>query len=63
MLGGQVGIAGHVTIGARAKIAAQAGIMTDVPAGATYGGFPALPARDWHRQTVAIANLVKKNKA
>ncbi len=62
MLGGQVGIAGHVTIGAGAKLAAQAGVMTDIPAGATYGGSPAVPARDWHRQTVAVAKLVKKKE-
>ena len=61
-LGGQVGIAGHVHIGAGAKLAAQAGIMTDIPPGATYGGSPAVPVRDWHRQTVAIANLVKKKE-
>lgn len=60
MIGGQVGISGHVTIGDGAKLAAQAGIMTDVPAGSTYGGSPAVPARDWHKRTVAVANLVKK---
>ena len=62
MLGGQVGISGHVHIHDGAKIAAQSGVMTDVPAGATYGGAPALPARDWHRQTVAIAKLSKRGK-
>ncbi|NBX02805.1 MAG: UDP-3-O-(3-hydroxymyristoyl)glucosamine N-acyltransferase [Alphaproteobacteria bacterium] len=60
MLGGQSGFAGHLSIGAGAKIAAQAGVMADVPAGASYGGAPAQPIKDWHRQTVAITNLVKK---
>ncbi|MGE0753964.1 MAG: UDP-3-O-(3-hydroxymyristoyl)glucosamine N-acyltransferase [Alphaproteobacteria bacterium] len=60
MIGGQAGISGHVTIGDGAKLAAQAGIMTDVPAGATYGGSPAVPARDWHKRTVAVAKLVNK---
>ncbi len=60
MIGGQVGISGHVRIGARAKIAAQSGVMTDVPPGATYGGAPAMPVRDWHRQTAAIARMVRK---
>jgi len=59
MLGGQVGISGHVKIGDGAKIAAQAGIMTDVPPGATYGGFPAIPAREWHRQTLALAKIAR----
>ena len=62
MLGGQVGIAGHVRINDGAKIAAQAGIMTDIPAGTTYGGSPAVPGRDWHRQTLALANLIRRHK-
>jgi UDP-3-O-[3-hydroxymyristoyl] glucosamine N-acyltransferase len=62
MFGGQVGISGHVRIGAGAKLAAQAGIMTDIPPGATYGGSPAVPARDWHRQTIAVAKLLKKKE-
>lgn len=62
MLGGQVGISGHVRIGAGAKLAAQAGVMTDIPPGATFGGSPAVPARDWHRQTVAVAKISRKDK-
>ncbi len=61
MVGGQAGSAGHITIGKNAKIAAQSGLMTDVPAGETYGGFPAVPIRQWHRQTTFIKNAsVKK---
>ncbi len=59
-LGGQVGIAGHMQIGKGAKIAAQSGVITDVPAGATYGGYPAVPVRDWHRQSLLLAKLIKK---
>jgi len=60
MLGAQSGLAGHLRIGAGAKLAARTGLMHDVPPGATYGGTPAVPVRDWHRQTVAIAKLAKK---
>ena len=62
MIGGQVGLTGHINIGSGAKIAAQSGVMTDVPPGATFGGSPAVPGRDWHRQTVAIAKLAKRDK-
>jgi len=62
MLGGQVGISGHVQIGASAKLAAQAGIMTDIPPGSTYGGSPAVPIKEWHRQTVAVAKWSKKKE-
>ncbi len=60
LIGGQVGLAGHTTVESGAKLAAQAGIMTDIPAGATYGGSPAIPILDWHRQTATIAKLSKR---
>ena len=59
MLGGQVGVSGHLTIGNGARVAAQSGIIADIPPGATYGGYPAVPVRDWHRQTVALSRLIK----
>jgi len=61
MLGGQVGVSGHLTIGQGAKLAAQSGILGDIPPGATYGGSPAVPVRDWHRQTVALSKLIRNN--
>ncbi len=62
VLAGQAGIAGHLKIGAGAKIAAQSGVMTDVPSGAAFGGSPAVPALDWHRQTIAISRLIKAKR-
>lgn len=62
VLGGQVGISGHLKIGPGAKLAAKAGVMSDVPAGAAYGGSPAVPIKDWHRQTVALNRLIRKLK-
>ena len=63
LIGGQAGFSGHITIGNGAKIAAKAGVMTDVPAGSTYGGSPAMPIIDFHRQTVAIAKLCNKKNS
>jgi len=60
MMGGQTGVADHLTIGARAQIAAKSGVMRDVAAGAVMGGFPAMPIKDWHRQTIGIARLSRK---
>ena len=62
VIAGQVGIAGHLLIGAGARIAAQSGVMHDVPAGASVGGSPALPAREWHRQTIALAHLAQSTR-
>jgi len=60
LVGGQVGFSGHTTVGNSARIAAQSGIMTDIPVGATYGGYPAVSILDWHRQTATVAKLSKK---
>lgn len=49
MLGGQAGVADHVRIGVGARIAAKAGVIGDVPAGATYAGYPAVERQRWLR--------------
>ncbi|WP_372053502.1 UDP-3-O-(3-hydroxymyristoyl)glucosamine N-acyltransferase [Tistrella mobilis] len=58
--GGQVGIAGHLRVGAGTQLAAKSGVITDVPAGAVWGGYPAVPVRDWHRQSVTLAKLIRR---
>jgi UDP-3-O-[3-hydroxymyristoyl] glucosamine N-acyltransferase len=60
VLGGQVGIAGHLKIGPGVKLAARSGVMEDIPAGAAYGGSPAVPVKDWHRQTLTLNKLIKQ---
>lgn len=62
VLGGQAGLAGHLKIGAGAKIAAKSGVMDDIPPGASYGGYPAVPVVDWHRQTIALSRLIKPKR-
>ncbi|MBN8827518.1 MAG: UDP-3-O-(3-hydroxymyristoyl)glucosamine N-acyltransferase [Sphingobacteriia bacterium] len=58
--GGQSGFAGHLKIGNRVQVAAQSGVMKDIPDGMTVGGSPAVPVKDWHRQTLAVSKLIKK---
>lgn len=62
VLAGQVGLAGHIKIGAGSKIAAKSGVMTDIPSGSSYGGYPAVPVNDWHRQTIALSRLIKPKR-
>lgn len=62
VLAGQSGIAGHLKIGAGAKLAAKSGVMNDIPAGASFGGYPAMPINDWHRQTIALMRLIKPKR-
>jgi UDP-3-O-[3-hydroxymyristoyl] glucosamine N-acyltransferase len=56
-LGGQVGVAGHMTIGDGARVAAQSGVPSDVVAGATVGGYPAMDAALWRRVSAAVQRL------
>lgn len=62
VLGGQVGIAGHITIASGVQIAAQSGVIENIPAGEQWGGSPAVPIRQYHRQTAYLRGAVKKKK-
>jgi len=61
-MGGQVGLADHLTVGDGAQIAAGAGLMRDAPAGEKWGGRPARPARDWLKETALLAKIAKGKK-
>lgn len=61
MVGGQTGIAGHLHIGKGVRIAAQSGIMRDVPAGAEVMGSPAVPLKQFMRQTAMLNKMTKKD--
>jgi UDP-3-O-[3-hydroxymyristoyl] glucosamine N-acyltransferase len=54
---GQAGLAGHLTIGDRATINAQAGVHTDLEPGAAVMGYPATAAAAWARNAAAFNRL------
>ncbi len=60
MAGGQSGFAGHLKIGAGARIAAQAGVMRDVPARSEVVGTPAMPSRQYMRMTATLKKISAK---
>lgn len=60
MVGGAASISDHLAIGNGARIAGKSGVMRDVAAGETVAGYPAVPVRQWHRQTAALAKLVSR---
>jgi UDP-3-O-[3-hydroxymyristoyl] glucosamine N-acyltransferase len=62
IIGGNAGVADHVTLGTGARLAAKSGVMRDIAPGRDYGGVPARPIREWHRETAALAKLAKKGK-
>ncbi len=57
MIGGQVGFAGHITVGDNVSIGAQSGIPNNVADGSRVMGYPAVPARDFMRQSAYIKRL------
>lgn len=60
MVGGQGGLAGHLTIGKGARIAAHSGVMRDIPPGGTVCGFPALPGKEFWRHVAVVQRLARK---
>jgi UDP-3-O-[3-hydroxymyristoyl] glucosamine N-acyltransferase len=63
MLGGQVGIADHLTIGTGAKLGARSGVITDVPSGVQWGGFPARPFREWLKAEAMIGRMARGGRS
>ena len=61
--GGRAGIADHVNIGDGAQVMAAAGVMRDLPAGETWGGAPAVPGRQFMRQTAWLARNSQGKRA
>lgn len=59
MLGGQVGIADHLSIGSGAKLGARSGVISDIPPGVQWGGFPARPFREWLKAEAMIGRMVR----
>jgi UDP-3-O-[3-hydroxymyristoyl] glucosamine N-acyltransferase len=56
---GQVGFRGHITVGSGVTIAGQSGVWSDVEAGATISGNPAIDHREELRQKVMLRKLPK----
>jgi UDP-3-O-[3-hydroxymyristoyl] glucosamine N-acyltransferase len=64
-IGGQAGVADHVTVGEAASIAAQAGVPYDIAAGATVIGAPAIPSAAFkrlHFYSVRLGELFQRVK-
>lgn len=61
--GGQAGFAGHLSIAAGSRIGAQAGVMRSLEHAQDIGGSPAVPMREWHKQTLALKALTRQEYA
>jgi len=61
-MGGQTGVADHLTIGAGAMLGAKTGVISDVPPGARWAGFPAKPRKQWLREAVTLERLAGRSR-
>jgi UDP-3-O-[3-hydroxymyristoyl] glucosamine N-acyltransferase len=59
---GQVGVAGHVTIGKGTIATAQTGIPNSTDPGSFVSGYPAIPNRDWLKSSVVFKKLPELRK-
>jgi UDP-3-O-[3-hydroxymyristoyl] glucosamine N-acyltransferase len=61
VLGGQVGVVGHLRIGRGSQIAGSSNVNRDVPPGSRWGGTPAKPVRAWFRELTTLARLAERS--
>lgn len=59
VIGGSVGIADGLTIGSGVQVAAQAGVINDIPAGEIWIGSPAGPVSEMRRNIAAFRRLAE----
>lgn len=52
-----MGIAGHLKIGNQVTVAAQSGVMNNIPDGGKWFGAPAQPDKEVKRQLIALRQL------
>jgi UDP-3-O-[3-hydroxymyristoyl] glucosamine N-acyltransferase len=62
IIGGAGRVADHVKIGDGAQLGGGGGAIQDVEPGAILAGLPAIPIRDWHRQTLGLAKMFSRPK-
>ncbi|KAJ0921096.1 putative UDP-3-O-(3-hydroxymyristoyl)glucosamine N-acyltransferase [Helianthus annuus] len=58
-LGGRVGVRDHVTIVSKVRLAAASCVTKDITKPGDYGGFPAVPIREWRRQVASRSQTLK----
>lgn len=57
VLGGQVAIAGHLSIADKTMVAGKSGITKSITKAGKYNGVPAVPLKEYNRNTVFLRNI------
>jgi UDP-3-O-[3-hydroxymyristoyl] glucosamine N-acyltransferase len=63
ILAGQVGLPDNVTIGEGAMIGAKSGVISDVPPGQKWFGYPAMRGREYLRSLTTLRRWVSEEGA
>jgi UDP-3-O-[3-hydroxymyristoyl] glucosamine N-acyltransferase len=58
-VGGQAAMAGHLRVGQGSQIGAQAGVISDAPAGSVLLGSPAQPRKEFFRQVATLKRMTR----
>lgn len=59
-VGGQAAMAGHLRIGKGSQIGAQAGVISNLPAGSIVLGSPAQPRKEFFRQVATLKRMTRR---
>ncbi|MBS0642502.1 MAG: UDP-3-O-(3-hydroxymyristoyl)glucosamine N-acyltransferase [Proteobacteria bacterium] len=59
-IGGQAAMAGHLRIGKGTQVGAQAGVISDTPAGSILLGSPAQPRKEFLRQVATLKRMTRR---
>ena len=62
VIGGAGRVADHVKVGDGAQLGGGGGAIQDIEPGAILAGLPAIPIRDWHRQSIGLARMFNRVK-
>jgi len=62
IVGGQTAVSGHLELGDFVTIGGKSGVTKSLKGGKTYAGFPAIEHKEWLRNHVRLAALLKKKK-
>jgi UDP-3-O-[3-hydroxymyristoyl] glucosamine N-acyltransferase len=57
MVGGQSAISDHLVMGSGTRITGKSGVLRDIEPSGCVDGYPAVPLRQWHRQTAGLLRL------